>query len=227
MDGKSDRGIRLNLSVVHRFYTLNGVTLGELERNVLNPPITEALQDKPVTLSLLQRMMDIADVRGKAIIITLVSTGMRLGECSRLSLDDYDGGDTITIPNEIAKNRRGGKVYLTAEAQEYLQMFLKCRGEYIRLAHTKKFSRGSAEEDKRLFGLEYSMMCNIFKRLYRKVDGERGKYRDRVTIHSTRKYFRTYAVSPAFPLDMCEHILRHSGYLSGSYVRYSDPVCQR
>lgn len=222
LEGRSERGIRLDLSIIHRFYTVNGVTLGELETNVLKPPVTEPLQDKPLTLDLLQKLMDIADVRGKAIITTLVSTGMRPGECSRLLLSDYDGEDTITVPNKIAKNGHGGKVYLTAEAREFLTLFLHDRAGYVRRAHSKKYSHGKPEDDNRLFGVEYSMLCNIFKRLYRKVDGERGKYRDRITIHSTRKYFRTYAVSSSFTIDMVESVMRHRGYLSESYLRLSE-----
>ena len=61
----------------------------------------------------------------------------------------------------------------------------------------------------------------MFKRLYQKIDGEKGAYRGKITPHSMRKYFRTHLVKTC-DLDIVEHLMRHTGYLSGSYVRITD-----
>jgi integrase len=216
----ADRTRRVHLGVIQRFYTLNGIRFDELEINVLKPRGIDNQDDKPLDLATLQKMMDLADVHGKAILSTLISTGMRAGECCQLLVSDVNG-DTITIRNEIAKGKRGGTVYLTKEAQEYLALWMRDRDRYMKRAKTKNYSQGRAKDDKRLFGISYPTMRRIFMRLYDLVDGERGRYWSKCTIHSCRKYFRTHAVR-SMSLDLVEKILRHQGYLASSYVRISD-----
>jgi integrase len=165
-------------------------------------------------------MMDLGDSHSRAILAVLISTGMRAGECCKLRLSDVKG-DTITIPNEIAKGGRGGKVYLSDEAKEYLGLWLRDRDRYLKVARTKYYAKNIPADDDRLFCVAYPTMRHIFSRLYDLVDGEEGKYWSKCTIHSCRKYFRTHAVR-SIPLDIVEKIMRHTGYLTGSYVRISD-----
>jgi integrase len=223
--GQSGRTTQLYLSILHRFMKLNGVKFDELELNVITAQSKEDPDDKPLEPETLQKMMDLTSVHGKAILSTLISTGMRRQECSRLLLSDMDG-DTIRIRNEIAKGGRGGIVYLTAEAQEFIGLWLKQRDEYIRNASKKRYSESRPKDDLRLFACSDATLRDIFARLYQKVDGEKGKYRDKNTLHSCRRYFRTHAVK-TMPLDLVEKILRHSGYLTGSYVRISDDEARR
>lgn len=216
-EGLSERGRRVRLSVLQRFYKLNGVQFGELEADVLKPPVTEEQDDKPLELETLQKMMDLGDTHAKAIIAVLISTGMRISETSRIELKDIDG-DTIHIRNEIAKGHRGGDVFLTTEAREYLDLWLRERDKYVKRAKTKNYATGRPEDDQRVFAVSSITLRKIFTRLYDIVDGERGKYWAKCTPHSCRKYFRTHAVK-TMPLDVVEKIMRHTGYLTGSYVR--------
>jgi integrase len=185
----------------------------------------EEPDDKPLELSTLQKMMDLTNVHGKAILSTFISTGMRRSECARLLLSDVDR-DIIKIRGEIAKGRRGGIVYLTSEAQEFVTLWLRERDKYILLASTKRWAEHRPVDDQRLFACSGSTMRDIFARLYQKVDGEKGKYHDKCTLHSCRRYFRTHAVK-TMPLDLVEKILRHTGYLTSSYVRISDEETRR
>jgi integrase len=223
--GKSSRTTQLYLSILHRYFEINGVKFDPLELNVVRAQGIEESDDKPLELEVLQKMMDLTSIHGKAILSTLISTGMRRQECSRLLLSDLNG-DTIKIPNGIAKGGRGGTVYLTSEAREYLDLWLKKRDLYIRQAAQKRYSQYRPKDDQRLFACSDATMRDIFARLYQKVDGEKGKYRDRCTLHSCRRYFRTHAVK-TMPLDLVEKILRHTGYLTGSYVRISDEEARR
>jgi integrase len=213
----SERGNRVHLGIVHRFYSLNGAKFDELDINILKPPRLEEQDDKPLELETLQRMMDLGDPHAKAILSVLISTGMRAGECCKLRLSDVTG-DTIIIPNKIAKGGRGGKVYLSAEAREYLDLWLRDRDRYLAVARTKYYSKNIPVDDDRLFCVAYPTLRRIFTRLYDLVDGERGRYWSKCTIHSCRKYFRTHAVR-SIPLDTVEKIMRHTGYLTSSYVR--------
>jgi len=223
--GCSPSGIRSNLSILHRYFALNGVKFDELEYNaVKHPREREEGTEKPLELSSLQKMMDLTDPHGKAIISFLISTGCRAGEVCKLLLSDVNG-DVVTIRNEIAKGKHGGKVYLTAEAREYLDLWLKDRDDYMRIAdaRTKPFvKKGTAPprpvNDQRLFVSSYTSLHGIFSRLYDKVDGEKGKYHAMCTIHSCRKYFRTNAARSMHP-DLVTNLMRQTGYLDNIYVR--------
>jgi integrase len=221
----SPKTIRVYMAILHRYFVLNGVTFDPLELNIVRAYRMEEPDDKPLELSTLQKMMDLTNVHGKAILSTLISTGMRRSECAKVLLSDLDG-DTIKIRSEIAKGGRGGTVYLTSEAQEFVTLWLRERDEYIRRAGLKLWSEHRPTDDQRLFACSGSTMRDIFARLYQKVDGEKGKYHDRCTLHSCRRYFRTHAVQ-SMPLDLVEKILRHTGYLTGSYVRISDEEARK
>lgn len=227
--GRSDAGTKTNLSILHRYFALNGVVFDELQFNAVKHKTVTEQNDKPLELAALQKMMDLTDTHGKAMLSTLVSTGMRAGEFCKIRLSDVKD-DTITIRNEVAKGKRGGNVYLTSEAREYLDAWLAERDAYLAAA-TKRLrpliKSGGAKprpvKDDRLFGITYSSLQKWFSRLYAKVDGEKGKYGDKCTVHSCRKYFRTVAGSAGgMSIDLVEGLMRHTGYLNGVYVRMTE-----
>ena len=218
---KSERGIQLHLSILNRYFEINDIKINSLERNVIKSRQVPDNYDKPLDTCLINKIMDLADRHMRAVILTLISTGMRAGECSKLLLSDLNG-DTITIPNNIAKRHLGGKVYLNNEAQHAMQIWLEYRDEYIRQADRRSVGLGvRGKPDKRLFACHYQTLRRKFSRLYDLVDGEQGPYHAKCTLHSMRRYFRTHA-STTLGIDLTEKLLRHSGYLAGSYLRLTD-----
>ena len=69
----------LNLSILHRYFTINGIKFDTLEANVIKARSSEEMHDKPLDLETLQKMMDLASPQMKAILSVLISTGMRAG----------------------------------------------------------------------------------------------------------------------------------------------------
>ena len=228
LKGYSGQTVRQRLAILRAYFTENGVQFKGMEMKVLNARRHTEPEDKPVSLEHLQKMMDLTDERGKAFIAVMVSTGMRAGEASQLKVRDWDGEDTITIPGKIAKNGHGGKVYLTSEAREYLDIWMQSRDAFIQRSsiHSAVFARHDicpvqTGKEERLFASGYTGLNAMFRRLYQKIDGEKGTYRGKITPHSMRKYFRTHAVK-TMDLDIVEHLMRHTGYLAAEYVRISD-----
>jgi integrase len=237
--GKSAAGRHTTFTILHRYMALQGVEFDEMELNIVKKKSTEDPDDKPIETETLQKMMDQGDPHSRAIIAFLISTGCRAGETSKILLSDVKS-DVVTIRNEIAKGGHGGKVYLTSEAREYLDIWLKDRERYVEEANrmTKKlFTTQSGshfgerkstgvpiarpEKDNRLFACSYTTINKIFSRLYDQVDGEKGKYGALCSPHSCRKYFRTNAVK-TMSLDLVEGLMRHTGYLNSVYVRMTD-----
>jgi len=222
---RSDEGRKTTLSILHRYFTLNGVVFDELQYNAMKPKVTKEHNDKALELGTLQKMFDLTDTHGKAFLSFLISTGCRADEACNVLLSDVHG-DCVNIRNEIAKNKIGGRVYLTAEAQEYITQWLKERDTYISLVDRRavgleKIGAIRPKHDNRLFGMSYASAHKMFSRLYDKVDGSRGKYHRECTIHSCRKYFRTHAAQTMHP-DLVTGLMRQTGYLDSTYYRLGD-----
>lgn len=217
---------KTTLNILHRYFSLNGVEFDPLEKNVIMKKSVQEINDKPISLETLQKMMDLTNVHGRAMLSVLISTGCRAGEFCQLTLSDVDG-DTVLIRNEIAKGGRGGKVYLTSEAREYLDLWLREREQYLKVVDARSISLMKMgilrpKNDNRIFGVGYASFYKWFTRLYMAVDGEKGKYDGNMcTPHSCRKYFRTRAVK-TMSIDLVEGLMRHTGYLNGTYVRMTD-----
>jgi integrase len=229
MDSEKVRSMRPHsrrtvINPITRYMKINRVEFDELELGVIKIRKIDTRDDKPASLELLQKMMDLADPRMKAFIIFLVSTGCRSGEASNLLVSDISGS-VVTIPDRIAKGNHGGKAYLTSEAREYLDLWLKVRDQWIRDSDARVKNMGVRSRpvnDQRLFASSRASLGQEFTALYRIVDGEstqtlRG-IRAKVTPHTCRAFFRTRAAA-TMGIDLVEGIMRHTGYLNAAYVR--------
>jgi integrase len=222
---------RIAMAAISRYMRLNGVEFDELELGVVRARKPEVRCDKPPELETLRAMMDLADTQMKAYITFLISTGCRAGETAQILLSDVNGS-VVTIRSEIAKGHRGGKVFLTEEAREYLDLWVRERSNWIEDKdwRVKNMGKQRPKHDERLFGCSYGSLSQHFARLYNAVDGEKTpmyRYdRGMLTPHSCRAYFRTHAAT-TMGIDLVEGIMRHTGYLNASYVRMSDEERER
>jgi len=226
------------LFAVKNFMEYCGLEFDKFETDVFQVESSDERMDKPIQLDTLQKMMDVSDVHGKAVISFLVSTGCRAGEAAKVLLSDvcrFDkkedklvpdvNGDVVTIRKEIAKKKKGGVVFLTSEAREFLNLWLKERDEYIEIADLKSKNiahriNGRPANDQRLFACSYMTINKLFTKAYQMADGQKSGNRNMNTAHSCRAFFRTHAAK-TMGIDVAEGILRHSGYLNQAYVRMS------
>jgi len=222
---------QLMLKVLSRYMQLNGVEFDEMELNIVKTRRSNIRYDKALEYDTLQKMIDLADTLMKAYITFLVSTGCRAGEAAQVLISDVHG-TVVTIRPEIAKNGHGGKVFLTEEAREYLDLWLKERPAWILAANekVKLLNRTRPAQEDRLFACTYNNLLARYRNLYDMVDGESsamcGGDRRMITPHSCRAYFRTHAAK-SMGVDLAEGIMRHTGYLNSAYVRMSDEEKER
>ena len=70
--------------------------------------------------------------RDRTIILLILDTGMRLGECLKLSMEYIDMHErVISIPAELTKGRKARCVYFSIKTAKALQQWLRFKDRYV------------------------------------------------------------------------------------------------
>ena len=152
----------------------------------------------------------------KAVVLCLLGSGMRTGECLKLKKSDVDFTST-PVKGYLKQSYKKGKIprmcMLSKEAVTELRAYLETR----------------TDVDERLFPFPAWTLSYIWRRT---IDGLGYGEKDPNTgirmlhLHMTRKWFLSQ-----FPLaasqNIGEMLAGHMGYLSGSYRRYSHKIIAR
>jgi len=184
--------------------------------------------------AIIRKLMEHMNVNGKALILTLASSGMRIGEALQIDLDDInleDNPPTIIIRGENTKSGDNRITFINKEAKQTLEEWLKVRDKYLKSSLNKNkglVNKGIGnlkdENDSRLFPFSYDnvkeIWDNVLKKTgYDKVDKSTG--RKQLRIHQLRKFFRSQ-LALGCPVDIVENLMGHEGYLTDAYRRYTN-----
>ena len=165
-------------------------------------------------------------IHGKALYLTLESSGMRIGEGLQLALGDLELDQDpvkINIRGEYTKTGNPRVAFISREAREAIMEWLKVRGSYLEAAVKKSHMYNKSAEDPRLFPFRDNTAYAIWKNALKKAGfKKRDKYtnRHRIHPHVLRKFFRT-KMATLIPVDVVEALMGHEGYLTEVYRRYS------
>jgi len=151
----------------------------------------------------------VKETRDRALILTLLRTGMRIGELLALKMRDLDVREKKIHIYEGEKNSLGRVVYLSDDALVALRLWLKKRDksrEYL------------------FYGLNRSNICyssawNIFGR-YLRAAGLRHKG---YTIHSLRHTFASELLNAGMRLECLQLLMGHNDIeMTRRYARLTD-----
>lgn len=187
--------------------------------------------DHEVLRILVQHM----DIKGKALFLTLASSGMRIGEALALTFNDIDLDQNpvfIQIRGENTKTGDQRFTFIGREAKEALLEWLKVREAYMAQAQNKNkgflehgFSgpRPQPSQDNRVFPFAMKTAQDIWRTAVknaglRERDPSTGRFN--LHIHQLRKFFRSQ-LALAVPVDIVEVLMGHSGYLTDAYRRFT------
>jgi len=176
----------------------------------------------------LRRILSHTDVKGKSLFLVLASSGMRIGEALKLKVEDVDLTSEpakINIRGEYTKTGNPRIAFISSEAKEFLEEWLKIRENELKVA-VKRSRYGKAEADKRIWSFEPTTAYYIWRASVEK-SGFAKKFTynnglERLTVHPhvLRKFFRT-RMATVIPVDVVEALMGHEGYLTEVYRRYS------
>lgn len=219
--------VRVFLSAVRSFLIENEVELPERYWRKLRSRKkgTRALtMDRVPSNAELKKIISNMPIPGRALYLTLASSGMRIGEALKMRLNDIDLSKEVGRINIRAQNTKSGNrrtAFISSEAKEAIQEWLNGREQYLQTASEKSRHDKSIEDD-RLFPFEVTTAYLMWKNGLRKSGFiERDNSTNRFTMHPhvLRKFFRTN-LGRHIPVDVVEALMGHEGYLTEVYRKY-------
>jgi integrase len=222
--------VKLKISTVKVFLLENGVELSQQFWRRLSGRIkgSRALTlDKVPSNVELRKIMTHLPVQGKALFLSLASSGMRIGEALQLKPEDLDLNSDpvkISIRGEYTKTGNSRIAFISREAKEAIEEWLKVRKNYLGAASARTPSKyHKSTEDLRLFPFTEVNARHMWNIGLSKTGN--GKKDTQTNIHEEhphvlRKFFRT-KMATLIPVDVTEALMGHEGYLTEVYRRYS------
>ena len=174
----------------------------------------------------LRQILSFMDAKGRALFLLLSSSGMRIGEALKLKLVDIDMFSNpvkIEIRGETTKSGDPRYTFVSVEAKEALELWLKIKSKYIKTAVGRSHLNPKSEKDERIFPFElsvaYSMWNNALDNLG--LNGrDSSTNRRKLHPHVLRKFFRT-RMGATLQQDIVEALMDHEAYLTEVYRRYT------
>jgi integrase len=230
LNGLAPLTIKLKLSNIKTFLIENDVELPEKFWKKIRRRIkgSRALTlDRIPTNNELKKLLLHVPIHGKAVFLSLESSGMRIGELLQSNIDDLylnENPARIQIRGEVTKSGNSRHAFFSREAKEALTEWLKVRKEYLRVAVAKSHMYEKSVEDSRIFPFDPSTAYSIWKKALHKsgLNGrDKSTGREKIHPHTLRKFFRTRLGATGIPVDVVEALMGHEGYLTEVYRRYT------
>jgi len=228
---------RVAFNCVMGFFSYYGVELSTKDEKFTRrrlPKGNVRTIDNDMDTDTIRTILQHVDIKGKALILVLASSGMRINEALTLPLEDVDldaKPAVITIRGENAKNGDNRITFMSEEAKQAVNEWLKVRPDYIRAAANKnnglvKSGRGSpktAEDDGRLFPFTDQTASTLWDNALTKaglLSRDKSTNRKQLHFHQFRKFFISQ-LALIVSKEVPEMLAGHEGYLTDAYRRYT------
>ena len=207
--------VRTYLPHVNGYFNHRGIKLSALDMKTIRYPREIREEKYPLSKDDIKLILDNCSYKRKTLYLTLLSSGMRIGETVSLRKKDFDTSGkriVINIPAVVTKGKKSRTTLVSLEAKSYLMKRLNEIGENDLVFGTNKKESSFISEVNE---------GKIFKRLTDKLFPNLERYESghrKITLHSFRAFFITQAVRTVG--DSFAHTLAgQEGYLK-MYKRY-------
>lgn len=225
LDGRPSKSIMAYVAAVKVFFQDHGIEIGgnswrKLRRRGFMPKRVRAeTRDKKPTKEMLKKILNYMDIKGRAMVLFLVSSGARIGETLQLKQTDFDLEDDppkVHIRAEYTKAEVGERtVFFSYEARDAIE-------DWLGIKDSIQKRSGGSYAGPRVFNWS-SFTARFMWNLACDKAGysERDKHTKRriYHLHSLRKFFRTKI---GLDLDMTNALMGHAEYLDDSYLRLEE-----
>ena len=239
LNGSPPKTIKSKVAAIKGFLQYNDIELKNKAWKEINNKIQGSRAvtlDKVPSKEELKQILTFATVKDRALFLTLTSSGMRIGEACKIRLDDIKELPMIHIRAGYTKSGNSRVTFVSPEAHEAIEQWLKERDDYLRVAVTrlncaKPRIEGKRPErivksrnDDRVFPYVTSTARTMWNRLLRKSDlnqRDPSSGYHSIHIHCLRKYFCSHLNIAGVPSDVIEALLGHEEKLMRIYNIYT------
>ncbi len=186
-------------------------------------------QDRRPSKSELKRILNHMNIKGRALVLFLISSGTRIGETLQLKVEDFQLDSDPPQVHIRAAYTKGGVgeriVYFSYEARDTLKDWVSVKNETTKrrvlIELNKKFRKKSKNtfNGDRMFPWSPSTAQFMWSIACDKAGlGTRDKRTNRriYHLHTLRKFFRT---NIGIELDYIHALMGHREYLDDAYLR--------
>jgi len=228
------------VAAAKKWLRFSGVELSSDKlKGILELPTQYSItSDRVPTAEELRDIVVVSKPRGKALITTLASSGIRIGEALSLRVKDLDFNvhpTRIRLKPEVTKSRQERWCFVSDEATSYLKEYLKGRiGEpesYIFLGRhqgmddagdgyrqSRKDNDGKTGNKPISYWDADFILTTSLKNAGITEKDDHG--RDRIHLHCLRKFFFTRMLA-VLGRETTEALMGHREYLDAAYRRYT------
>ncbi|VUT28197.1 MAG: site-specific tyrosine recombinase XerC [Candidatus Syntrophoarchaeum sp. GoM_oil] len=237
MDGRPPGTTKTEIAGIKEWLLFNGIELSQTDLRRVRSKLPSGnrgwTDEKDLDKDVLKKVLAHADEKLRTLLLTLASSGMRIGEALQIKLDDMDLSSDppeINVRGEYTKSGNRRTVFISTEAGQAIEEWLKVRDSYLRSAVNRNkglIEKGDAKpknaDDNRIFPFSDSNIRQMWMNTLRKTgletkDSATGRLKYR--IHGLRKFFRSQ-MALSCPVDIVEALMGHEGYLTDAYRRYT------
>jgi integrase len=117
------------IAAVNHFLEMNDIVINLKKIKKFEGKFRNIIEDKPYTRQQIKRLVDIASMRDKAIILLMASSGMRRGALSHLRLRDMERIEKYGLLkfNVYKKDQESYITYCTPECTKAIDQYLRWR----------------------------------------------------------------------------------------------------
>jgi integrase len=228
---------RQTFSLVQGFFSYYDLELSTKELKFIRHKLPKGnvrTVDKDMDTETIRVILQHLDVKGRALILVLASSGMRIHETLSVTLDDIDFKSKpvcITIRGENSKTGDNRITFISDEATQAVNEWLKVRADYIKSSANRnnglvKTGRGAAKtdyDDGRLFPFSDQNASALWNNAITKaglLSRDKSTNRKQLHYHQLRKFFISQ-LSLIVSKEIGEMLAGHAGYLTDAYRRYT------
>ncbi len=234
--GRPPKTAKAYISAIKEFFGYNEIELTQRQIKTIRlklPKGNARTVKNDIDSTVIRKISEHTDVKGRALFFMLKGTGMRLGEALSITLDELDLNSSpacITIRGEHAKNGQQRIAFIDREAKEILNEWLKIREKYLVEAVNKNnglvkngVSKPKSADDNRLFPFSDSVAEQMWTTAITNaglLSIDKVTNRKQLRIHDLRMFYRSQ-LALGCPVDIVEELMGHDGYLTDAYRRYT------
>lgn len=225
----SNQTAKNRLAGIVKFCEANDVYLNVKKLKSFIGPVIRTVKDRAYTKEEIQRMLEFADERKKAVILFLVSTGVRVGAVEGITLGDLKKHDNVYEVRVYARANEEYTTFTTPECTAAIDLYLEHRrklGENLNAKSPlfrqefKKSDANTKIKVLRTHGIAY-----LVRDLSRSagVSVSSGDYRKRneiMLVHGFRKFMNSSLIRAGVKPIVADELLGHeTGLQQQSYYK--------